>query len=540
MGMQSVRVKILLSYLFAAALVTAAAFVGIAGMQSGIRRYEVDVQALQQAQVEVLSMQVQFKIQVQEWKDLLLRGHDPAKLTQHWTAFQKQENAVQQAAAQLQQDLPAGPALDLLRQFADAHRQLGVGYRAGYAAFQAASFDSAAGDHAVAGIDRAPTALLTKAVAQIGDDATLVRTQAHDLAQHQLYLGVGGMCVAIVAGLVGFFLLTTRSVINPLMRVTQQVEALTRDSDFTLRVPATGRDEIGRLGVALNQCLAHIQDALRRLTAVSNGLADSARQLDTAAGQLAHNAQNHNQHTGSIAAAVEEIAVSLAHTADQAQTAHGLSRDAGEQTQSSAMLFERTAQAITGVAGLVGDASNDVNQLGQHSAEISVVADVIQSLAQQTNLLALNAAIEAARAGEHGRGFAVVADEVRKLAEHTTQSTGKIRSTIERIQQSVGVVVGQMQTVVQRVDECRAQATDAGALVQELHAASAHIVSAMGEVANSLKEQSSANDAIASNVENLAETSERNGISTTTAATQASVVNDMALNVRQIVGEFRI
>ncbi|GAB7129635.1 methyl-accepting chemotaxis protein [Silvimonas sp. JCM 19000] len=540
MGMQSVRTKILLSYLFAAALLTAAAFIGLAGMQTGIQRYAVDVQALQQAQVEVLSMQVQFKIQVQEWKDYLLRGRDPALRAKHWGAFQKQEAAVQQAAAHLAQELPPGEAADLMRQFADAHKTLGEGYRKGSAAFEQAGFDSTAGDHAVAGIDRAPTTLLTKAVARIGTDASAIETDAHSLAQHQLYIGIGGMCTAIVVGLIGFFLLTTRSVINPLAQVTRQVESLTRDSDFTVRVDASGRDEIGRLGKALNECLAHIQHALQRLSVVSNGLADSARQLDGAAGQLADNAAQHNQHTGSIAAAVEEIAVSLAHTADQAQQAHALSQEAGAHTARSSELFERTAESITGVAGLVGSASGDVNALGQHSSEISTVADVIQSLAQQTNLLALNAAIEAARAGEHGRGFAVVADEVRKLAEHTTRSTGQIRQTIERIQQSVGVVVGQMQTVVSRVDECRVQASDAGELVRQLHQASAQIVSAMGEVANSVSEQSSANDAIANNVEHLAETSERNGASTSTAATQASVVNDMAVNARQIIAEFRI
>ncbi|KPC54666.1 methyl-accepting chemotaxis protein [Amantichitinum ursilacus] len=540
MGMQSVRTKILLSYLFAAALLTAAAFIGLAGMQTGIQRYAVDVQALQQAQVEVLSMQVQFKIQVQEWKDYLLRGRDPALRAKHWGAFEKQEAAVQQAAAHLAQELPPGEAADLMRQFADAHKTLGEGYRKGSAAFEQASFDSTAGDHAVAGIDRPPTTLLTKAVARIGEDAAAIETDAHALAQHQLYLGIGGMCTAIVVGLIGFFLLTTRSVINPLAQVTRQVENLTRDSDFTVRVDATGRDEIGRLGKALNECLAHIQHALQRLSVVSNGLADSARQLDGAASQLADNASQHNQHTGSIAAAVEEIAVSLAHTADQAQQAHALSQEAGAHTARSSELFERTAESITGVAGLVGNASGDVNALGQHSAEISTVADVIQSLAQQTNLLALNAAIEAARAGEHGRGFAVVADEVRKLAEHTTQSTGQIRQTIERIQQSVGVVVAQMQTVVARVDECRVQASDAGGLVRQLHQASAQIVSAMGEVANSVSEQSSANDAIANNVEHLAETSERNGASTSTAATQASAVNDMAVNARQIIAEFRI
>ena len=50
-----------------------------------------------------------------------------------------------------------------------------------------------------------------------------------------------------------------------------------------------------------------------------------------------------------------------------------------------------------------------MQELADNAARISVVVDLIQTIASQTNLLALNATIEAARAGDAGRGFAVVA-----------------------------------------------------------------------------------------------------------------------------------
>ncbi len=537
---RSVRGKILVCYLVAASLVAAAAFVGIAGMQSSVRRYENDVKQLQDARVQVLSMQVTFKIQVQEWKDTLLRGSKPEKLDQYWNAFLKDEAAVQQTADHLQQILPPGPSADLVRQFRDAHQKLGEGYRKGLDAFKAAGFQSAAGDNAVAGIDREPTRMLTDAVARISDDSTQIEAQAHAMAERQFMLSMIGMVVAIVAGLSGFYWLATRTVTGPLGDVATKVQVLTRENDFTSRINVTSEDEIGALGTALNTCLSHVQKALQRMNAVSNELSASATALDGASRQLANSTELQNQNTGSIAAAVEQIAVSLAHTSTEAQEAHGLSKEAGGKSGQSAEEFGRTQSSITSIASLIEEAARDVDQLGSASSEISGVLDVIKSLASQTNLLALNAAIEAARAGEQGRGFAVVADEVRKLAEHTSNSTNQIQTTITGIQHSVGRVVSQMELVVGRVDECRTQAGNAANVVQQLREASERIESAMGEVALAVREQSIANESISQNVEHLAQSSEHNGAATRTAADQATTVNSLAGRLREIVAEFRI
>lgn len=75
------------------------------------------------------------------------------------------------------------------------------------------------------------------------------------------------------------------------------------------------------------------------------------------------------------------------------------------------------------------------------SREIGKFVEIIKRIASQTNLLALNAAIEAARAGEHGRGFSVVAEEVRKLAEQSSTSAKDVTIIIKHIMEQTNKVI---------------------------------------------------------------------------------------------------
>lgn len=79
--------------------------------------------------------------------------------------------------------------------------------------------------------------------------------------------------------------------------------------------------------------------------------------------------------------------------------------------------------------------------LNEFKDEFSMVKQetgTIENITEQTNLLALNASIEAARAGETGKGFAVVADEIRNLSSETQNSSARIMTALNHLEETSG------------------------------------------------------------------------------------------------------
>ncbi|MBX4145425.1 methyl-accepting chemotaxis protein, partial [Ralstonia pickettii] len=176
--------KIPLAFAVALLLMFGGALYGIHILNRSIDTFADDVQTNVGDERLVSATLVQFKLQVQEWKDTLLRGKQPAKLDQYWQAFQTREHTVDTLAAQLVHQLPPGESRSLVEQFMRAHTAMGEGYRRGFDAFKAAGFEPSAGEAAVAGVDREPAVLLERAAKSIADESAAVSAQASRDAQH--------------------------------------------------------------------------------------------------------------------------------------------------------------------------------------------------------------------------------------------------------------------------------------------------------------------------------------------------------------------
>ena len=124
---------------------------------------------------------------------------------------------------------------------------MGRAYRKGLQKFQEAGFDPVSGDEAVAGIDRAPTELLTKARQRLVAVAETTAAQVTDETRRSLKFSLIAL-LAVAAGAVALFIVTiARGLTAPLARVIGALERLAA-GDATVNVEqATRKDEIGAL-----------------------------------------------------------------------------------------------------------------------------------------------------------------------------------------------------------------------------------------------------------------------------------------------------
>jgi methyl-accepting chemotaxis protein len=217
--------------------------------------------------------------------------------------------------------------------------------------------------------------------------------------------------------------------VRPLRHTTERIVA---SGDHSLRVNATGNDDIAALGRAVDAMLDTIGNRDRLL---HDEQVERRRELEEA-----HEQQNAAQREARERAR-ELVTRTSTLVADQLTD---VSARAGTVGDAAGEIDSRVREARTAATGLLTNndrASAAVGTLHDSLRQVDEVARFIGGIARQTNLLALNATIEAARAGVTGQGFAVVANEVKTLAATTAESTDTITRTLNRLNADVAAVV---------------------------------------------------------------------------------------------------
>ncbi len=216
------------------------------------------VREIDQARV----VQVDFKKQVQEWKDILLRGQNPDDLATYTKQFHEQESDVRKGAKALSEQVQDAEAKQLLEQFLAAHLVLSEKYQQAYEAYVAGNADFKSADRIVRGQDRAPTDYFDKVVQRL---ETLVQesVDAHSKAAthgRNLALGIAGSLLALI-GVIGFFLV--KDIVGRLNRLKAVSDRLAVADISGLTIDVTGNDEIAVFGTSMRGVHAAIEELLQ-------------------------------------------------------------------------------------------------------------------------------------------------------------------------------------------------------------------------------------------------------------------------------------
>ena len=194
----------------------------------------------------------------------------------------------------------------------------------------------------------------------------------------------------------------------------------------------------------------------------------AANLLDSNAKEVQNFMAEFNISIGQVSGAIDEISKGAQNTSENMM-------QQSEATERIRELIHMTSELSKQMGELSNNSINDVNQglqvvnllndkaaivnerslkvekqmaeLESKTAEILGITTIISDISAQTNLLSLNASIEAARAGEAGKGFAVVADEIRQLADQSKQSSTKIYTIINELNDTVKNCVEQIHSM---------------------------------------------------------------------------------------------
>ncbi|MFJ2045881.1 methyl-accepting chemotaxis protein [Paenibacillus taichungensis] len=388
-----------------------------------------------------------------------------------------------------------------------------------------------------------------------------------ELAEKAFNIILGVTIVAfLVAMFIAFFI---ASIISRPIQKMNAAAMLIAGGDLTSeKIVLKNKDELGTLADSFNVMTGNLREMIQSVSMTSEQVAASSEELLASAEQNTRASEQISETVEELAVgtsdqvdmvkrssqAMSEMALGSEQIAELAQSVSVSAVDAANQSAEGNMIIQQAVEQMGSVRNSIASLTELVTGLGERSAEIGTITEVINNIARQTNLLALNAAIEAARAGEHGRGFAVVAGEVRKLAEESSTSAQRITDLVQLIQKDTDHAVQAVKVNSNETEAGIEIVTAAGQAfeqisnvvnkvageIQEVSAGSEEMSASTNEVVGYVDQISNIAGEAAGGVHNVSAATQQQLASMEEIASSAGSLSKMAEELQEQINKFRV
>jgi methyl-accepting chemotaxis protein len=514
-------------------------YYGFSGLNKVIDEYNTVINEEFVHIEQIADLNIQFKTQVQEWKNVLIRGHNQNERDKHWDAFNQLTKQIETTVLSLRSSMPRGAAKQKLEQFNHHYGPMILSYKKGYKTFIDSNYNAQLADTVVKGIDRKPTQDLNDATRLIKDASSLHGEKIAYRSQYSLIASLSVVLLVTLAAAIAMSIFVAKRIMLPLNHAAKISEAYAK-GDFTQEIEYNSNDQIGDLLGNISAIKDDLGGFMYEIATNIDQLSLFVEQLFDGLESVSENISLQREQSISSTSEMEGLQVYSHEVGTSITSANQFIHDTHSSLKEQMSDFESSRSDMLNIAKTMRSNSTLLADLKTNTDEIEDVLSVIGTIADQTNLLALNAAIEAARAGEVGRGFAVVADEVRSLAEQTQESTRAINGTIGKLTQVTNSVLIAMEDNQQRTEQLVTNVQGVLDFLEILGHTFEQISSLNSDVKTNSDNQIASCNTVFSSLEMIAQTAQASQTSNQELINSADALKGIVAGIRKLTSSVRL